>query len=50
MKTKLSALTLALLPIMSVSSVQASDIELFDDSVIVVYKANVSQFAKIRAR
>jgi len=50
MKTKLSALTLALLPVISVSSVQASEIELFDDSVIVVYKQNANKFDKIRAR
>ena len=50
MKTKLSALTLALLPVLSVSSAQAKNIELFDDSLIVVYKEDARKFDKMRAR
>lgn len=50
MKTKLSALTLALLPVLSVTGVQATESALFDDSVIVVYKENTSKLSKMRAR
>ncbi|MFT6902777.1 MAG: serine protease, partial [Colwellia sp.] len=50
MKTKLSALTLALLPIFSATAAQAIAPKLFDDSVIVVYKENINKIAKISTR
>jgi len=50
MKTKLSALTLALLPVLSVSGAHATESALYDDSLIVVYKENTSKLAKMRAR
>lgn len=50
MKTKLSAIMIAMLPLISVSSAQAKTPELFDDSVIVVYKDNASKMSKMRAR
>jgi subtilisin family serine protease len=52
MKTKLSLLTLAMLPLMSVSGAQAKAKapELFDDSVIVVYKDGATKTSKMRAR
>jgi len=50
MKTKLSLLTLAMLPLISVSGAQAKVPKVFDDSVIVVYKDNATKNAKARAR
>jgi serine protease len=50
LKTGLSALSLALLPLMASSHAHASKAEIFDDSVIVVYKENVSKAQKMRAR
>ena len=50
MKTKLSVLTLAMLPLISVSGAQAKAPEILEDSVIVVYKDSASKFAKMRAR
>lgn len=52
MKTKLSLLTLAMLPLMASSGVhaQANTPKVFDDSVIVVYKDGVSKMSKMRAR
>ncbi|MFW8589936.1 S8 family serine peptidase [Glaciecola sp. 2405UD65-10] len=50
MKTKLSLLTLALMPVLSASGVHASETSLFDDSVLVVYKKDVSKLTKMRAR
>ncbi|MDY6976526.1 MAG: S8 family serine peptidase [Pseudomonadota bacterium] len=49
-KTGLSALSLALLPLMASSHAHAAKAEIFDDSVIVVYKENVSKAEKMRAR
>ena len=49
-KTGLSALSLALLPLMVSSHAHAAKAEIFDDSVIVVYKENVSKAEKMRAR
>ena len=49
-KTGLSALSLALLPLMASSHAHAATAEIFDDSVIVVYKENVSKAEKMRAR
>ncbi|WP_159581863.1 S8 family serine peptidase [Alteromonas sp. KUL106] len=49
-KTGLSALSLALLPLMASSNAHAAKAEIFDDSVIVVYKENVSKLEKMRAR
>jgi len=49
-KTGLSALSLALLPLMVSSHANAAKAEIFDDSVIVVYKENVSKADKMRAR
>ncbi|WP_218398372.1 S8 family serine peptidase [Alteromonas lipotrueae] len=49
-KTRLSALSLALLPLMASSHAHAATAEIFDDSVIVVYKENVSKTERIRAR
>jgi serine protease len=50
MKTKLSALTLALLPIFSATASQTIAPKLYDDSVIVVYKENINKIAKISTR
>lgn len=50
MKTKLSAIMLAMLPLISASHAQAKVPEIFDDSIIVVYKDNVSNMSKMRAR
>ncbi|MGB3726535.1 MAG: S8 family serine peptidase [Glaciecola sp.] len=50
MKTKLSALTLALMPLLAVSGANATEAELFDNSVMVVYKPDASKFDKMRAR
>jgi subtilisin-like proprotein convertase family protein len=50
MKTKLSALTLALLPLFSVSATQVNAPKFYDDSVIVVYKENISKTVKRSVR
>ena len=50
MKAKLSAVTLALLPVLAARTAQASQAEYADDSIIVVYKENVSKVEKTRAR
>lgn len=50
LKTGLSALSVALLPLLAAGNAHASKAEIFDDSVIVVYKENVSREAKARAR
>lgn len=49
-KTGLSALSVALLPLFAAGHAHASKAEIFDDSVIVVYKENVSKTDKMRAR
>ena len=50
MKKKFSALSLALVPMLALSSAQSSAAELFDDSVIVVYKESATTVDKKRAR
>lgn len=50
MKKKLSALPLALLPMLALSSANTTAAEIFDDSVIVVYKESASAVDKKRAR
>ncbi|MGQ8365734.1 S8 family serine peptidase [Glaciecola sp. 1036] len=50
MKAKLSALTLAMLPALAVGTANAAQAELFDDTVIVKYKENVSKVERMRAR
>lgn len=50
LKTGLSALSVALLPLFAAGQANAAKAELYDSSVIVVYKENVSKNNKMRAR